>query len=125
MKTEERIQGDPRSLSNLFYYELYDGAGALLLKGDQAVIVRHDICFDWRNLHEVFEVRNFSVSHPYFGWQARVPRIDVFVRLKNHRLWHAFSSYPSNEQFFTIERGGRVIFDSRRDVPWPTAPEAN
>jgi hypothetical protein len=64
MKTEERIQGDPRSLSNLFYYELYDGAGALLLKGDQAVIVRHDICFDWRNLHEVFEVRNLVSVTP-------------------------------------------------------------
>jgi nitrate reductase alpha subunit len=89
-----------------------------LLKGDQAVIVRHDI---WRNLHEVFEVRNFSVSYPYFV--ALVPRIDVFVRLKKHRRWHAFSSHLSNEQFFTVERGGRVIFDSRRDVPWPTAPD--
>jgi hypothetical protein len=124
-------QGHPGSLireGRVFAVDENGPTDLLLLKGGRATIIRHEVVGLFivppsSVVHESFEVRDFRVGPPYFNegdmGRALVPTVCVALRLKGHRRWHAFFAHPSDQQFFTIERDGRVIFDSRRDVPWP------
>lgn len=122
METTLRTMGSSSSLSPRYLYA-DERDQDLLLKGGRAAIVQHDI-YRPPEIHEVFEVREFTISHPYFDDSGEMgpairAMVTVFLQLKRHRHWHAFSAFPSDQQFFTVEQDGRVIFDSRSDVPWP------
>jgi hypothetical protein len=129
MKTEVRTQGHPGHLipdGHVFVVTEDTSADLLLLKGGPATIIQHNLFppdYGRKDLHEVFEVRKFNIARPCFEegdmGRAIVPSVWVTLQLKRHRRWHAFYAHPSDQQYFTIERGGRVIFDSRRNVPWP------
>jgi hypothetical protein len=123
---ETRTQGSPESLRDYSRFLVYRNGLQLLLAGDRATIIRHRVVPEFgTDQHEVFQTREFRISKPYFTnsddmGPAIVPLILVTLQLKRARgRWRAFHQSPLDQEYFTVERNGRLIFDSRNDVAWP------
>jgi len=75
-------------------------------------LVRHCAVFGERR----YPVRNFKIgkTKPYAEYPVSVTILYVEAE---KRRWMAATAIPDNLTYFTIEAGGAVVYDSRKDVP--------
>jgi RecA-family ATPase len=81
-------------------------------EGEHAILVDHCALFGRRET----KVRKFKVSQvkPYAQYDKFV---DISVVEPKRRRGKVYEVYPCDHTFYTIERDGRVIYDSRIDIP--------
>jgi hypothetical protein len=81
-------------------------------QGENATIIRHDAVFGRREKI----VRKFKVGEVVSYAQYKQAVSVQWVEPRKRNCWR-FVVVPDNLVFCTIEHDGRVLYDSRNDVP--------
>lgn len=81
-------------------------------EGDKATIIQH--CAMFGNLKT--EVRKFDVGEVKPHAQHKKSVYVSFIKPRERRSYY-YLMVPDNVRYITIERDGKVLYDSRTDVP--------
>ena len=83
-----------------------------MLTGEKATIVQHCAVFGTLKT----EVRKLTIGTPRPYAQHRVSITISFVKPRE-RKWSSYTMTPDDLRYLTIEQDGKVLYDSRTDVP--------